>query len=187
MAAASESRARFMRESADWTDRVPDQFRAMSFEFVMNNPSQFKSARVVEEAEAARRSIFEPLKLAVSRLRAGNDASLGSVRISAGDRSAMSLVLSEAEEFERKTGTQLDREGDQSLPHGFTDLKLGQGISFLKEAVELNYSVQQKLLELEKEDELSRKPSFGVGMAKADGLPGEIHVCTVCQNLVAGL
>lgn len=187
MAAAAESRARFMRESADWADRVPDQFSAMSFDFVMDNSGEFRSAKVIEEADAARKNLFEPLKLAVSRLRSGNGAVLGSVKIEAGDRGAMSLVLAEAEDFERKTGRQMDGDGDQSHPHGFEGMKLGQGIILLRDAAELSYSVQQKLLELEKEDELSRKPSFGVGIAKAGGLPGEILVCTVCQSLVTGL
>lgn len=187
LAATAESRAFFMRESADWADRVPDQFRTMSFDFVMDNSAEFKATKVIEEADAAKRSLFEPLRMAVSMLRAGDGAMLGSVKIEAGDRSATSLVLAEAEDFERKTGRQLDRDGDQSHPHCFEGMKLGQGISLLRDAAELSYSVQQKLLELEKEDELSRKPSFGVYVAKADGLPGEIQVCTVCQNLVTGL
>ena len=51
----------------------------------------------------------------------------------------------------------------------------------------LYFSVQEKLLELEKEDEMGKRPVFAVSTAKVNGLPGEIPICTVCQNLVTCL
>jgi len=51
----------------------------------------------------------------------------------------------------------------------------------------LYFSIQEKMLELEKEDEMSKRPVFSVSIAKVNGLPSEIPICTVCQNLVTCL
>ena len=188
MSRLADSKARFTAASREWWDKVPDQFRTLDFNFVINNHAQFKSMRFVEEVEDARRSLADPLRLAVERARSGSEASIGDAKIKPTDTAGRETLLSEIHEFEKKTGRHLDGgDGDVSMPHGFDGMKLGQGIGFLRELGMLSFTVQEKLLEAEKEEEMSKRPTFGVSVAKVNGLPGEVPVCTVCQNLITGL
>jgi hypothetical protein len=187
LASLAESRARFVRESADWWERVPDQFRMMNFGFVINNPKQFSSMRFLEQAAEARFSTVEPLLRAVNLVRKGADASIGRISIPANDSAKHEAVMSEISEFEKKTAYHLSLEDGEGPARVFEGLKFGQGVSLLRELMMLSFSVQKRLLEEEKEEEMGRRPTFGVSVAKVNGLPGEVPVCTVCQNLITGL
>ena len=179
---------KFNRASAEWGDYVPDQFKALDFDFVVGNPSQFRSIRFLGEVEDAKKSIVIPLQLALGSVRSGTEASIGGVKIGPSDRAKRAALLREIESFERKTGRHINGSGGKdSLPHGFEGLKVTQGLTYLKEVGVLYFEVQRKLMEAEKEDEMSKRPVFGVSVAKVDGLPGEIPICSVCQNLVTSV
>jgi len=176
---------KFNRASGEWADLVPEQFKTLEFDFVISNQAQFRGMRFLPEVEDSQKSIVIPLQVAVGNVKSGIEASIGGVRISSSDRTKRDILLKEVEDFERRTGRHVNGEGGNgSQPHGFEGMRIGQGLGFMREIGMLYFSVQEKLLEVEKEDEMSRRPVFSVSIAKVDGLPGDIPICTVCQNLV---
>ena len=179
---------KFNRASGDWGNLVPDQFKTFDFDFVLNNQPQFRGMRFLAEVEDSKKSIVIPLKVAIGNVRNGVEGSIGGVKISATDMTKKDVFLKEVGDFERRTGRNLNGAGgDGSKPLGFDGLRVGQGLAFMREVGMLYFSIQEKLLELEKEDEMSKRPVFAVSIAKVDGLPGEIPLCTICQNLVTCL
>jgi len=180
--------AKFNRASGEWGDLVPDQFKTLDFDFVLGNQSQFKGMRFLPEVEDSRKSIVIPLQVAVGNVSSGVEASIGGVKIGPSDAVKKAVFMKEVGDFERRTGRHLNGSGgSDKVPHGFEGLRIGQGLGFLREVGMLYFSVQEKLLDVEKEDEMSRRPVFAVSVAKMDGLPGEIPICSVCQNLVTCL
>ena len=176
---------KFSRASGEWGNLIPDQFKTFDFDFVLNNQAQFKGMRFLPEVEDAKKSIAIPLRVAVGNVRNGVEASIGGVKLDPKDMVKKDAFLKEVGDFERRTGRNLNGSGgDGSKPHGFDGLRIGQGLAFMREVGMLYFSIQEKMLELEKEDEMSKRPVFGVSIAKVNGLPGEIPICTVCQNLV---
>jgi len=176
---------KFNRASGEWGNLVPDQFKPFEFEFVLNNQAQFKGMRFLAEVDDAKKSIVIPLKVAVGNVRNGVEASIGGVKLSPKDMVKKDAFLKEIGDFERRTNRNLNGTGgDGSKPHGFDGLRIQQGLAFMREVGMLYFSIQEKILELEKEDEMSKRPVFAVSIAKVNGLPGEIPICTVCQNLV---
>jgi hypothetical protein len=179
---------RFSRVSEDWMDIVPEQYRSLDFNFVFKNQAQFKSMRFISEVEDARMSLVMPLQVAVANARNGTEASIGGAKIAPSEKPKRDMLLKEIDAFERRARRHINGTGgNDSMPHGFDGMKLGQGIGFLREIGMLYFSVQEKLLEAEKEEEMSRKPTFAVSVARVDGLPGEVPVCTICQNLIISL
>ena len=184
----TELMGKFSRASAEWGNLVPDQFKTFEFEFVLNNPNQFKGMRFLTEVDDSRKSIVIPLKVAIGNVRNGVEGSIGGVKISPTDMAKKDVFLKEVGDFERRTNRNLNGSGgDGSKPLGFDGMRIGQGLAFMREVGMLYFSIQEKLLELEKEDEMSKRPVFAVSIAKVNGLPGEIPLCTVCQNLVTCL
>jgi hypothetical protein len=180
--------AKFSRASGEWGDLVPDQFRTLDFEFVLSNQAQFKVMRFLGEVEDSRKSIVIPLQVAVGNVGSGVEASIGGVKIGPSDVAKKGIFMKEVGDFERRTGRHLNGSGgSDKVPHGFDGLRIGQGLGFLREVGMLYFSLQEKLLDVEKEDEMSKRPVFAVSVAKMDSLPGEIPICTVCQNLVTCL
>jgi hypothetical protein len=180
----SDLAGKFNRASTEWGNLIPDQFKTFDFDFVMNNQAQFKTMRFLGEVEDSKKSIVIPLKVAEGNVRNGVEASIGGVRIGPSDSTKKEIFLKEVGDFERRTGRYLNGAGGDSKPHGFDGLRIGQGLAFMREVGMLYFSVQEKLLEVEKEDEMSRRPVFAVSIAKVEGLENEIPICTVCQNLV---
>jgi hypothetical protein len=178
---------KFTRASGEWGDLVPDQFKTLEFDFVVGNPAQFKGMRFLPEVDDSKKSIVIPLRVAIGNVRNGTEASIGGVKITPSDKAKKEVFLKEVTDFERRTGRTLNGSGDSSKPHAFEGLRVGQGLAFLREVGMLYFSVQEKLLEAEKEDEMSRRPTFAVSIARVDGLPNDIPVCTVCQNVVTSL
>jgi hypothetical protein len=194
MSSVAESKARFLRVSGEWWEKVPDQFKGLDFNFVMNNIPQFRSFGPIDEAESARKSIVIPLAMAAISLRGGQNASIGSVRVDASESGKRQTAIKEIDEFEKKTGRVLapgaqgnGQGGNGSMLHAFDGLKLGQGIGYLRDIGALYYSLQERLLEIEKDDEMSRRPTFGISNAKVSGLAAQVPLCTICQNLILGL
>jgi len=184
----TELMGKFSRASAEWGNLVPDQFKTFEFEFVLNNPNQFKGMRFLTEVDDSKKSIVIPLKVAIGNVRNGVEGSIGGVKISPTDMAKKDVFLKEVGDFERRTNRNLNGAGgDGSKPLGFDGMRIGQGLAFMREVGMLYFSIQEKLLELEKEDEMSKRPVFAVSIAKVNGLPGEIPLCTVCQNLVTCL
>jgi len=180
--------ARFNRASGEWGDLVPEQVKTLDFDFVLNNQSQFKSIRFLAEVEDSKKTIVIPLQVALANVRKGVEASIGGVKIGPSDGAKREVFLREIADFERRTGRNLNSStADRSKPHGFEGMRVGQGLVFIKEVGALYFLVQEKLLEIEKEEEMSKRPVFAVSIAKVNGFEGEIPVCTVCQNLVTCL
>jgi len=179
---------KFNRASGEWGNLVPDQFKTFDFDFVLGNQNQFKSMRFLTEVEDSKKSIVIPLKVAIGNVRNGVEGSIGGVKINPTDMVKKDVFLKEVGDFERRTGRNLNGSGgDGSKPNGFDGMRIGQGLAFMREVGMLYFSIQEKLLEVEKDDEMSKRPVFAVSIAKMDGLPGEISVCSVCQNLVTCL
>ena len=180
--------AKFNRASAEWGNLVPEQFKTLDYDFVIGNPAQFRSIRFLNEIDDAKKSIVIPLQVAVGNVRNGADATLGGVKIGPSDRSKRKVLLKEIDDFERRTGRYLNGSGGNGdMPHGFAGLFIGQGLSYLRETGLLYFTIQEKLIEAEREDEMSRRPVFAVSIAKVSGLSGDVPVCTVCQNLVTSI
>ena len=184
-----DSKAAFVRESSEWWSRVPDQLKSMDFDFVMGNHDQFKAVSFVEEAERARANIADSMSEAARRARQGEGVTLGEVKISAGDKARRDAMVQAVEEFERKTGRLLSNGAakNDSAPHGFEGLDMARGIAFLRDVGMLYYAVQERFIESEREEEMSKRPTFGVGVARIPSISGEVHVCTICQTLITGL
>jgi hypothetical protein len=179
---------KFNRASGEWGNLVPDQFKTFEFEFVLSNQAQFKGMRFLTEVDDSRKSIVIPLKVALGNVRKGTEATIGGVKISAANATKKDIFLKEVGEFERRTGRNLDgSKGEGSRPSGFDGLRIAQGLAFMRDVGMLYFSIQEKLLEVEKDEEMSKRPVFAVSIAKVDGFEGEIPICTVCQNLVTCL
>ena len=179
---------RFNRASGEWGDLVPEQFKTLEFDFVLSNQTQFKVMRFLPEVEDSRKSIVIPLQVAVGNVGSGVEASIGGVKIGPSDAIKKDVLLKEVGDFERRTGRKLAGSGGNGgVPHGFEGMRIGQGLGFMRDVGMLYFSVQEKLLDVEKEDEMSKRPVFAVSIAKVNGLPGEIPICSVCQNLVTCL
>ncbi len=184
----SDLASKFNRASGEWGNLVPEQFKSLDFDFVLANQPQFKSMRFIVEIEDARKSLIMPLQLAVGSARSGSEVSIGGAKIPSTEGFRRELLIREADAFEQRVGRHINGSGGKDpLSHGFNGLKLGQGIGFMREMGMFYFEVQEKLLAAEKDEEMSRKPTFAVTVARAKGLPGDIPVCTVCQNLVTSL
>jgi hypothetical protein len=183
-----ELKAMFTRESGEWWSRVPDQLKGMDFNFVIGNVSQFKGVGFIEEAAKIKKNVAEPMSEAAQQVRDGAAVSLGEVRVSANDSKRDSVVRA-IEEFEKKSGRALSngRGEGSSGPHGFDGMDFGRGIGFLRDVGMLFFNVQEMLLESEREEEMSRRPTFGVGVAHVPSVSGDLHVCSICQNLITAL
>jgi hypothetical protein len=184
-----DSKAIFARDSGEWWSRVPDQLKSMDFNFVMGNVSQFKGIGFIEEAAKIKVSVADPMSEAASRIREGVDVALGEVKINANDAGRKDAVVFAIDEFEKRTGRFLSNGngGNGSTPHGFDGLDFGRGIGFLRDIGMLYYNVQEKLLESDRDEEMSKRPTFGVGVAHIPSVSGELHICSICQNLITAL
>jgi len=183
-----DMRATFTRDSGEWWTRVPDQLKTMDFNFVMGNVSQFKGVGFVEEAARIKTSIADPMSEAARQARAGQVVALGDVKIPTNDAGKRASVVRAVDDFERKSGRTLsDGTAPNGSPHGFEGLDFGRGVIYLRDIGMLYYAVQEKLLESEREDEMSKRPTFGVGVAHLPTVAGELHICSICQNLITAL
>jgi len=180
----SDLMGKFNRASAEWGNLVPDQFKTFEFDFVLNNQNQFKAMRFLGEVEDSKKSIVIPLKVTLTNVKGGTDASIGGVKIGPSDAAKKEVFLKEVADFEKRTGRSLNGSGGNGKPSGFDGMRIGQGLVFMRDVGMLYFSIQEKLLEVEKEEEMSKRPVFTVSIAKIDSYPGEIPICTVCQNLV---
>jgi len=195
LAKVADARARFVRVANDWWDTTPDQFKNMEFNFVMGNPSQFKAIKFIDDVQAARKTHLEALGDAVALGRKGKEFTVGDMKVEANDAKRRDAVVREVDEFERRTGRTLERgraageekEESGSRATGFDGFKLGEGLKYLREAGTLFYYVQQKILEVDKEDEKKKMPTYEIGMARIKGIPKAVPLCTVCENLIKGL
>ena len=196
LAKVADARATFVREASAWWDNVPDQFKNMDFNFVMGNPTQFKSIRFIDDVQQARKSHVEALGAVAYLGRKGKEFSIGEIKVDANDAKRRDVVTKELDEFERKTGRGLERgrlgsddkaDADVVRLKSFDGLKLGEGLKYLRDAGTLYYYVQQKLLEVDKEEERRKMPTYEIGMARIKGFPKAVPLCTVCENLIKGL
>ncbi len=195
MAKVADARARFVRDANEWSDQIPDQFKNMDFNFVIGNPTQFRTFRFIDDVQQARKTHLEPLGDASFLARKGKEFGIGDFKVEAADGKRREVVVKELDDFERRTGRALERghpgedkdEADASKAQGFDGFKLADGLKYLREAGTLYYYVQQKLLEQEKEDERKKLPTYEIGMARIKGFPKAVPLCTVCESLIKGL
>jgi len=190
MAKVVDARTRFAKTVSDWWEGVPEQFKNMDFNFVMGNPTQFKSIRFLDDVQQARKSHVEAVWEVVGRGREGKDFTIGDMKVDANDERRRQAVMREVEDFERRTGRALDggKQADEaSRPKGFDGLKLGEGLRYLRDVGAVYYTLQQRLLEVDKEDERKKMPTIGIGMAKVKSFPKPVPLCTVCEGLIKGL
>jgi hypothetical protein len=187
MARVADMRARFAKAAGDWWDSVPDQFKNMDFNFVMGNPAQFKALRFIDDVEQARKTHVETLAEIAMRARKGEEFTVGEFRVDSNDAKHRDVIVRELDEFERRTGRSLTEETENSRPKEFDGLKLGEGLRYLRDVGSLYYVLQQRMLEVDKEEERKKLPTFSIGMARIKGFPKAVPLCTVCESLIKGL
>ena len=181
----NDQRARFYKVASDWGDSVPDQFRNMDFNFVMGNPAQFKSLRFIDDVEQAQKAYIEPLPGILAQAKKGEEVTIGEVKLGEDARKRDSVVR-QLEDFEKRSGRSLSML-DGPKPRAFDGLKLGDGLRYLRDLGALHFALQQKVLEIDQEDEKKKLPTFGISMAKIKSFPRAVPLCTVCESLIKGL
>ena len=186
LAKVVDQKTRFYKTADDWADGLPDQFRNMDFNFIMGNPSQFKALRFIDDVEQAQKSYVEPLIGISAHAKKGEETVVGEIKVSADDSRKRDALLKQMEEFEKKSGRSLSML-DGSKPRAFDGLKLADGLRYVRDLGVLHFALQQKLLEIDQEDERKKLPTFGISMAKIKTFPRAVPLCTVCENLIKGL
>lgn len=187
MAKVNDMRARFAKVAGDWWDSVPDQFKNMDFNFIMGNPSQFKSLRFIDDVQQTRKTHVEPLEVIAMKARKGEAFAVGEFKVDSNDAKRRESVVRELDDFERRTGRELSEDSGGSRPKGFDGLKLGEGLRYIRDLGGLYYFLQLKLLEVDKDEERKKLPTFSINMARIKGFPKAVPLCTVCESLIKGL
>jgi len=186
VARVNDLRARFYKVVTDWEDNVPEQFRNMDFNFVMGNPSQFRALKFLDDIQQAQKTYGEPLAEISIHARKGDEIVVGEYKVAADDARRREVVIRELGEFEKRTGRSLAGL-DGPKAKGFDGLKLGDGLRYLRDLGALNFTLQQRLLEVDLEEERKKLPTFSISMAKIKGFPKAVPLCTVCESLIKGL
>ena len=182
----NDQRARFYKVATDWGDGVPDQFKNMDFNFVMGNPSQFKALRFIDDVEQAQKTYIEPLVGISAHAKKGEELVVGEIKVKAEDARRRDILVRQLDEFEKRSGRPLAML-DGPKPRGFDGLKLADGLRYLRDIGVMYFVLQQKLLELDQEEEKKKLPTFGISMAKIKTFPRAVPLCTVCESLIKGL
>ena len=186
VARVNDERARFYKVATDWEGSVPDQFKNMDFNFVMGNPSQFRSLRFIDDVQQAQKTYVETLPGISASAKKGEEVVIGEMKVGGDDSRRRGVVVKEIEEFEKKTGRSLSTL-DGPKARGFDGLKLGDGLRYLRDLGALHFTLQQRLLEIDQEEERKKLPTFGISMAKIKGFPKAVPLCSVCESLIKGL
>lgn len=186
VAKVNDLRARFYKVATDWEDNVPEQFRNMDFNFVMGNPSQFKALRFIDDVQQAQKTYVETLAEISTHARNGEELVIGELKVNGEDARRRGVVVKELGEFEKRTGRSLSGSDGQKAK-GFDGLKLGDGLRYLRDLGALHYTLQQRVFEVDQEDEKKKLPTFSISMAKIKGFPKAVPLCTVCESLIKGL
>jgi hypothetical protein len=92
------------------------------------------------------------------------------------------------EEFEKWSGRSLMtnvKGGDGlGMPKGFEGLSLKGGIRFLIDLGLLYYAIQAAILQSQKEDARSTRPTYKVELVNVKGHLTKVRLCNVCEQLV---
>lgn len=184
LARVTEQKARFYRVATDWTEGIPEQFRNMDYNFIMGNPSQFKALRFVDDVEQAQKAYVEPLAGISAQAKKGEEMVVGEFKVSADDPRRRDALARQMDEFAKKSGRSMSMLDGQ---RAFEGLKLADGLRFVRDLGVLHFSLQQKLLEMDQDDEKKKMPTFGISMAKIKTFPRAVPLCTVCESLIKGL
>ena len=187
-ARVDDSKRQFERESKAWGEAIPEEFKTVDFTFVLNNPKQFKAVQFLEDISRARKSLADSLVDAANLLRDGHDAALGIVSVPSSNDKLRELLIRRVEEFEKWSGRSLitNREGGEGLgmPKGFEGLSLKGGIRYLIDVGLLYYAIQAAILQSQKEDARSMRPTYKVELVNVKGQLTKVRLCNVCEQLV---
>ena len=186
IAQVDEHRTVFLGSSSKWLKEMPDEFMNMDFQFVLTNSDQFESVGTLRDVAEAKRLLWR-LGEALTSLEKHEEVHLGAVTVPQGEGTEMEAIEGDLLEFEEKAGRPLarptvDKEAERYHPE-LEGLKLRPGLTYLREAGELYYGIQTKVLELQLEHLLADAPTRGISVVHVEGL-GETSLCTICRTLL---
>jgi len=177
-------RSRFRKSSELWTKAVPAEFMGAEIEFVLNNPEEFKSIRVLDEISQAK-SLMDRLGKALADVRAGDRVSLEVVQLRPSRLEEREILTSRLAAFEEQTHRRLPNGSEDGgrgndYPMGLKGLSTADGLAFLGGVGILYFDLQIQLLEWERSTRMAKRQ---VGYVQLEGLP-DVPVCGICQGLL---
>jgi hypothetical protein len=178
-------RSKFMESAALWRRSIPKEFKDMDFLFVTGNASQFRAIEQLGELIDAKKLMIDWLADASTRLRNGDQGSLGTVPLSSMDKAHRELTIKMLDQFEGRWHRQF-ADGTGGFPVGFDGLKLADGLEFLINGGLLYYDVQVQLLEFARLRASNAKPKWTIGLVEVKGNP-KVSLCNVCESLIKEL
>jgi hypothetical protein len=178
-------RSKFMESTALWRRSIPKEFKDMDFLFVTSNAGQFRAIEQLGELIDAKKLMIDWLADASTRLRNGDQGSLGTVPLSSMDKAHRELIVKMLDQFESRWHRQF-AEGTGAFPVGFDGLKLADGLEFLINGGLLYYDVQVQVLEFARLRASNAKPKWTIGLVEVKGNP-KVSLCNVCESLIKEL
>jgi hypothetical protein len=179
-------RSKLNDSAALWRRSLPKEFEEMDFNFVMNNPEQFKGFTVIPGIKDTRGMIMDWLAKASMALRKGDEAMLGDLKLASLNSYDRVMVLKSLEQFEgrwHRLFTKDEGQDARKYQAGFEGLSLRDGLEYLISGGVLYYDTQNMLIQIAKNEEEAKKPKMGVGTVQLRGF-GVVPVCDVCRGIV---
>ncbi len=172
------SKADFEKGANGWAHRSSEHLDDLVLGFVLKHPEQFESLGFVGEVVKAKKFLVDPLSVCIREVKAGRMAGLGAVEVSGRDEREAELINVAAREFEERNGCRI---GDGKA---FDGMSLRRGLSVLKEAGLLYFSIQKRVLETQKQDARRTRPKFEVSLVNLKDIPAPVPVCGVCLHVL---
>jgi len=183
-------RTKFMESAANWRKSIPKEFREMDFLFVISNPDQFKTVKVIGEVDDSRKHMMDWLVKASFMLRKGEEGQLQNLNLSSLDAPSRQSIVRAIEQFEATWHRRLAREEGQAASSagaaGFQGLNLGDGLEYLIAGGLLYYDIQAMLIQFARNAAISKLPQWHVQVLTIRGF-APVAVCDVCSLLIQGL
>ena len=205
MSQVAHFRADFIQSADVWRKGIPKELKEFDFRFVISNPDQFPSIRIMNgflgeivppskllgEIADAKKLTVDWLENVALILRKGNGEVPGFgalLHFEKADRDTLSRMV---DQFESKWGRHIGSDGSKGTDtkgykHGFDGMKLFDGLEFMVAAGTLYYDVQAQLFDMARKKEASSKPKRGILVLQVNGYP-PIPLCSVCDDVMAEL
>ena len=190
LAQLAQYKSKLMKSAGDWRKSVPKDFKAMEFDFIVGNPSQFTSFSAIADVTGAKKEIMGWLANASLALRNQNESELQALKLSPLRSEDRARLLNSLEEFEGQWHRLLaagdGKDGRKEFPVGFKGLNLVDGIEYLIAGGSFYYDVLGMLVQFAREEKGRKAPKLGVGFVPLKGM-GRVPICDVCRGLIIEL
>ena len=190
LAQLAQYKSKLMKSAGDWRKSVPKDFKAMEFDFIVGNPSQFTSFSAIADVTGAKKEIIGWLANASLALRNQNESELQALKLSTLRSEDRARLLKSLEEFESQWHRLLaagdGKDGRKESPVGFKGLNLVDGIEYLIAGGSFYYDVLGMLVQFAREEKGRKAPKLGVGFVPLKGM-GRVPICDVCRGLIIEL